>query len=266
MEGKSTNSILAIANKKSSTNSILSIGKSSSTITSNRSIPAKRESLTYVAGNLINVEKLMQNAPKPQEEQRPKPTQASIQQKEAQLLDEVESLLKKRSSHEMQAKNEWFSEYEKRMDKMAKQEYASSKAAKETESIIINGFCCKTCENTLSEQLSNVCHTRVHDVHPVRIVKRFFICNNCEQRDSTLTQLEIYQRTKLHLPPQKRCRCGAMNWQVCGARGRAVLEVSAADVKSSRPKPVAAAAEWTDRKDSLRIAMAVESLNSAADR
>ncbi len=225
----------------------------------------RKGNVRYIGGSMIDMNRLMQNAP---QASTSSPIKPSVKNKKVDtaLMQEIDSLLGKRSSHADEAEDEWYQRYAQRMLKLSQHEYAADKAAKETQQIFISAFACKSCSNFLTELLPTLCKQQGHEIRKVRAVKRFFICNNCNKRDSILKEAEQDQHTKVHLPPNRRCVCGSNNWQACGQRGRAILQTNAKDMTSpasslTQCKLVAAASEWTDRSDKVSMAVRVSALN-----
>lgn len=244
--------------------------------------PVQRESLSYIGGSLVSMQRLMQNAPGTAKPSAQQVKSKASSAKESKLLEEVDALLKKRSAHAQEAEDEWFQGYAQRMGKLGAQEHMINKTAAETEAIHLQAFECTACAH-LFEQYPSMCEQKKHAVRKLRAVKRFFVCNSCNKRDSTLSSEAQDQATKVHLPPNHRCQCGGYCWQACGMRGRAAGAASASDralpvfsgsgagaggggASAGGSGLISGAAEWTSGAEKLDMAVRVSAIGTGTGR
>jgi hypothetical protein len=158
------------------------------------------------------------------------------------LTDDISELLNRKSAHHEEAEDEWFDDYGKRMDKLAKREYKMAKN-EATINIHIQAFHCLDC-NLITETIGPLCRPRSHRIKAMTAVKRFFECVTCLKRDYTLGASEL-------VSPKLPCKiCGIVNWRPCGIRG---TELGHSSIKESSERLVTTATDWTSRKDLERI-------------
>jgi hypothetical protein len=118
----------------------------------------------------------------------------------------LEALLSRESSHAEEASNEWFDGFQKRLVQLERQEEKALKEEAIT-SISIRGSQCLTC-GVLTEYPLELCRRQGHRVQTVAAVKRFYECERCGRRDSTVGSKHL---------PQHRCpKCNEYKWAVCG--------------------------------------------------
>ena len=259
----------------------------------NNNNPAKvwqgRENMKYVNGSLINIDNLIQNAPK-----LPSQNKASIssnsmsstsstkmKESEKKLLDEIDLLLSKKSSHEQEANNEWFDNFQNRLQNLEKQEY-KDKLRSERSFIIIHGFECINCNHFLTELYPSVCKDKGHVIRSTTLIKRFFLCRGCSRRDSTLSLEKnktpsssstsasstgkLQQPSSFCLPPNHNCAfCGKDDWVLAGKSSSTAVGGSGGGdgVQSlTGEKLVTSATDWTSRQDKLNMAVRVSNLDN----
>jgi hypothetical protein len=169
-------------------------------------------------------------------------TQSKPVSKNNALDAEVLELLNRKSSHYEEAEDEWFDDYGKRMDKLAKREYKMAKN-EATTCIRVPAFHCLDC-GLITEAMGPLCRPRGHTVNSVSATKRFFECSTCLRKDYTLGVSGL-------VSPSLPCKiCGVLSWRACGIKGTELGSVSSRD---SSERLITSATDWTSRKDLERI-------------
>eukprot|EP01039_Chlorochromonas_danica_P010121 gene10121-11203_t len=274
------NAILALAR----TIPMPSLASSRPAIRTSHSAPSPPpEDLRFIHGNVVNMKALLANAPQARDAVA-KPPETS----KRAILDEVDALLSKRSSHAREAEDEWFAAHQQRLAKLDQQEKRSQQMAKQTEEIFIKAYVCVSCSKPSSSVFSRdhlrdafpeLCQEKGHEIHSMRAVKRFFLCQNCNRRDYVLDlassnkkqqqqqpQVEDSARTTTFCaPPSHRCHCGALAWRRCGQRGLGLLDVSARDTQLTNLLGlplVSAATDWMKGQDKVAMAVRVSNLTA----
>lgn len=110
-------------------------------------------------------------------------------------------------------------------------------------SLTVRANHCLTC-NEVSESSLERCRKQGHTVNTVSVIKRFYECVNCEQRESTLGGA-------VRLPKHACLRCSEYKWRPCGKR-KTGFETSSRGAAADRL--VVSMAEGTARADVNRIA------------
>lgn len=196
----------------------------------------------------------------------------------------MDALLSKRSSHAREAEDEWFTAHQQRLAKLDQQEKRSQLMAKQTEEIFIKAFVCVSCSKPSSSVFSrdhlmdafpDLCQEKGHEIHSMRAVKRFFLCENCNRRDYVLDLASSTKKqqhaedsvrtTVFCAPPSHRCHCGALAWRRCGQRGLGLLDVSARDNQLTNLLGlplVSAATDWMKGQDKVAMAVRVSNLTA----
>lgn len=155
---------------------------------------------------------------------------------------EINQLLQRKSSHAGEAEDEWFDQYSKRMDKLARQE-AIVKKESEIDSVMIKAFSCKEC-SLFTELRRPMCVEARHDIRIMSVKKRFFECCRCRRKGHTIGKADL-------MVPDYKCACGSADWRRCGQRSFQPVEPLTTPL-------VLAASDWSSRRD-LNVSKAAAS-------
>eukprot|EP01038_Epipyxis_sp_PR26KG_P012678 gene12678-16999_t len=166
----------------------------------------------------------------------------------------LEELLNRKSIHEADAEDEWFDEYNNKLDKLSKREYAQDKASS-IHSITVKAFVCVTCDNFLTESMPSFCHKNNHTINQITTIKKFFECRNCKLRENTFGN-------NIKIPMKKCKKCGVFDWIACGKLGSGPLSGKGGLAEMNQniseimtgDKLILSASEWTSYQDKIIMA------------
>lgn len=253
--------------KNSATNAVKTSSSSSSRpndgwVTSFKPLPSNN--IKIIGSSKVNLDNLHANAMLAQQNQQKK-QQASanvaagavVDPRKKAMLAQVEKLLNRRSTHAEEAEDEWFAQYSQRMHKLSQREYMQN-TSDNIKFIEIKAFECRECDHLVLETVNPHCQQQRHHIREVTAVKRFFQCGNCSKRDHTLLSKVKDGAIGVHLPPQRRCVCGANNWYRKGEAPGNSTQVTSITGETL----VSSGSEWTSKKDNLAMAVRVSKLGS----
>lgn len=218
------------------------------------------QGIRLIGNSIVDYQRLMQNAQSDQRQlqQQKNKDNPSIQAKENKkqkaLMDEVDALLNRKSTHDSEATEEWHRQYNQTLQKLEKREFIQNKLDS-IQFIEVPAFQCRQCENHIYPTFPESCRGMEHQVREVTAIKRFFDCANCGGRDSTLTN-KATDHTHIPAPPSWRCRCGQYRWVVKGSARKSEKTTS-----FSGESLVTAASESTSRRDAMEMAVRVSKLS-----
>jgi hypothetical protein len=231
----------------------------------NHTLNIQGKDYRMIGNSLMNFDNMLANAAKEeaqrseslrlkQLQQQPQANKMQQQQEKKQkLYDEIENLLNRKSTHDDEANEEWFSQYDKKIKKLSQQEFMQQR--KEVLQMVeVPAFMCKNCEHLITLQYPSLCSNQGHQVVEVTAIKRFFECAVCRKGDYTLT-LRGHRSSGIGIPPKLPCRCGNNNWLIRGT-SQQVADVKALTGESL----VTSGSEWTSKKDALNMAIRVSRL------
>ena len=158
----------------------------------------------------------------------------------------------RKSNHADEEKDEWFDQYNKRLEKI---QWREAKTEKENEKkvITVKAFHCKECQTTL-EAPNALCRQRQHHITTVSAQKRYFECQKCRRRTITLGSMRL---------PDRACSfCGAFNFISTGKAGSGLSSSSSSsrNVGLMGERLVTGKTEWTSRSDFDQLASSSASL------
>lgn len=157
----------------------------------------------------------------------------------------LEALLNRESAHAEEASSEWFEGFQNRMSHLEKQEEKALKDETIT-SISVRGSQCLTC-GALTEYPLEICKRQGHMLQTVSAIKRFYECERCGRRDSTIGSKHL---------PQHRCpKCNEYKWVVCG-KNRSGYIVGSRDRDSDNRLIVSLSADSSRSDISKAVGMA----------
>ena len=184
------------------------------------------DNIKMVGNVLIDVKQLNQNAlnyNKSQQNSRKRPissvTLNSNNMKKQQEMDEIEFLLSKKSSHANEVKIEESIKEDKYIDGLIVKESIALKIST-IHSINIIGYHCNDC-NKHTEYMIPLCQNNKHKIINIKLIKRFYQCQNCYRKDNVLITFDNMKGEGLTLP-KRRCECGQYNWVSCGKNGNVI--------------------------------------------
>lgn len=205
--------------------------------------------LKCIGGDLVDLDKARLNANRTSMKQKAVELKSVEASKKKQLDLDIEALLNMESSHREEAEDDAFKQQMGRLDNLAKREYMVQKDEK-VQSLKVRAYQCVTCSAT-SESPLDKCRRSGHVVNIVSVVKRFYECTKCENRESTLGG-------SVRLPKHACLRCNEYKWRVCGKR-KTGFETSSR--VSASDKLVVSMSEDTRRYDVDRVAGAKSALD-----
>ena len=132
--------------------------------------------------------------------------------------NEIEKLINQKSTHAEEEQCEWLENFSKRLDKLSKSEYISSKL-NSIHSIQVKAYMCDLCHIIL-EYPRELCNKLKHPIRKVSAMKRFFECRVCMRKESTLGVQRL---------PEVHCVCGNYNWIACGKNGSGKIHTDASE-------------------------------------
>ena len=158
-------------------------------------------------------------------------------------------LIFRKSSHAADEQNEWFSEYNKRLDKL---KWREAKVEKENEKkvITVKAFSCKECK-TILETANRLCREKGHSIIMVTAQKRYFECQKCRKLETTIGSSRL---------PERACKyCGSYNFTATGKSGSGTSSSTSVGLFGERL--VTGKTEWSSRMDLDQLSRSSSGLN-----